>query len=152
LQCSIPSTTGFHKITQASRPRDELVGPVSVARVRPRTSKGITACWSQTRDVCDTPGQTSVEAPAPPALRPAGSRGGGLVTQRIARTLNHRTVAHCLARVATAQRYLGSPQDRPDPIGSRRSLYQLMSPTQDARGHPLRPAEEGSFNEDQALD
>jgi hypothetical protein len=43
LQCSIPSTTEFNKITQTFRTRNELVGSVSVARVRPRTSKGITA-------------------------------------------------------------------------------------------------------------
>ena len=43
MQCSIPSTTEFNKITQAFRTRYGLVGSVSVARVRPRTSKGITA-------------------------------------------------------------------------------------------------------------
>ena len=43
MQCSIPSTTEFNKITQTFRSRKKLVGSVSVARVRPRTSKGITA-------------------------------------------------------------------------------------------------------------
>src|SRR5258708_23006636 len=32
----------IHKVAQVSRPRIELVGLISVARVRPRTSKGIT--------------------------------------------------------------------------------------------------------------
>jgi hypothetical protein len=47
LQCSIPSTIKFNKIAQAFRPRTiqriKLADFISVARVRPRTSKGITA-------------------------------------------------------------------------------------------------------------
>ena len=37
-----PARMRFHRITQASRPRRMPVGRISVARVRPRTSKGIT--------------------------------------------------------------------------------------------------------------
>ena len=47
MQCSIPSTIKFNKIAQAFRPRTiqriKLADFISVARVRPRTSKGITA-------------------------------------------------------------------------------------------------------------
>ena len=42
LQFPIPITTGVQRVTQACRPRRALADPVSVARVRPRTSKGIT--------------------------------------------------------------------------------------------------------------
>ena len=42
LQLSIPSTAGVQRITQTFRPREIHAGPASVARVRPRTSKGIT--------------------------------------------------------------------------------------------------------------
>ena len=42
LQVPIPSTTGVQRITRAFRPREAHDDPVSVARVRPRTSKGIT--------------------------------------------------------------------------------------------------------------
>ena len=42
LQLSIPSTTGVQRITRTFRPRERHADPVSVARVRPRTSKGIT--------------------------------------------------------------------------------------------------------------
>ncbi|RPB18373.1 hypothetical protein L211DRAFT_875636, partial [Terfezia boudieri ATCC MYA-4762] len=42
LQCSIPSTTEFNKITQAFRTRYRLVGSGNITHVRPRTSKGIT--------------------------------------------------------------------------------------------------------------
>ena len=38
MQCSIPSTTEFNKITQTFRPRCELAGSVSVARVQPGES------------------------------------------------------------------------------------------------------------------
>ena len=37
-----PARMRFHRITQASRPRMMPIGRISVARVRPRTSKGIT--------------------------------------------------------------------------------------------------------------
>ena len=47
MQCSIPSTIKFNKIAQTFRPRTiqriKLADFISVARVRPRTSKGITA-------------------------------------------------------------------------------------------------------------
>ena len=42
LQAPIPDMTIFHKISQTSRLRMTLVDIVSVAHVRPRTSKGIT--------------------------------------------------------------------------------------------------------------
>ena len=42
LQFPIPSTTGVQRVTQTFRPRRKHADPVSVARVRPRTSKGIT--------------------------------------------------------------------------------------------------------------
>ena len=42
LQRSIPSTTGITKIRLEPFRATWLVAPVSVARVRPRTSKGIT--------------------------------------------------------------------------------------------------------------
>ena len=38
----IPSTAGVQRITRTFRPRSTHDDPVSVARVRPRTSKGIT--------------------------------------------------------------------------------------------------------------
>jgi hypothetical protein len=42
LQAPVPTTKGAQRVTRPSREGEEHAGPFSVARVRPRTSKGIT--------------------------------------------------------------------------------------------------------------
>jgi hypothetical protein len=73
LQCSIPSTIKFNKIAQAFRPRTiqriKLADFISVARVRPRTSKGITAATHVHR----TPTELWRFGPIPRRLVPQGT-------------------------------------------------------------------------------
>jgi hypothetical protein len=125
LQCSIPSTTEFNKITQAFRPRKRtrwlcqcsaLETKVSYGTgrrilrkwkltVQPRTSKGITASRYRPHPlkVC-----------GPLTLRLSGLIVRAWFPKGLARTLSrHSVTAHPFARVATVRRYPNSPQDRP---------------------------------------
>ena len=119
---------------------EELVGSVSVARVRPRTSKGITAfsrgsggrpLRAEGAPRNPRPGRCTCSGPpctlaCRTLLQELGYPKG------LARTLSRWTAAHPFPRVATAQRYLSSPQDWPTrlPLGRvRRPLYQVVLPT-----------------------
>ena len=115
MQCSIPSTTEFNKITQTFRPRYVLAGSVSVARVQPRTSKGITAFHNQ-------------HLGCPPRVWPVGPHTGGPVSWGISTYLKLcRCTTDIFACVAAAGRYFGSPQGRQSPLEVKRPLNQIVS-------------------------
>ena len=111
--------------------KELLAGSVSVARVRPRTSKGITAFTS------------GVSRPA--ALRFIGSSCGGLVSQGVSTYLKPcgpllcvRCDGSALPELATGSATRG---------GVRRSLFQVVSPASSSKLLPLLPIL-GSFPEE----
>jgi hypothetical protein len=82
---------------------------------------------------------------------------GAWLPKGLARTLSHldNKMAHPFARVATAQRYLSSPQDRPgQEYAPRRSLYQVVSPasTRNFTLHASARQKEASPTEVKTLD
>ena len=116
-----PARQGLTRLPGPLGQGDVLAGPVSVARVRPRTSKGITA-YSTSRRRRRPPRTSTYRV----LLRELGYPKG------LARTLScgvRTPTAHPFARVATARRDPSSPQDRP----RRRSLYQVVLPASHPR-------------------
>ena len=106
-----PARQGLTRLPRPLGQGDVLAGPVSVARVRPRTSKGITALLPSGAEPLDT----SRLYAGPPAPRLIGSTCGSWVSPGISTYLKPPAVpvTHPFARVATVQSYLDSPQDRP---------------------------------------
>ena len=104
-----PARQGLTRLPRPLGQGDVLAGPVSVARVRPRTSKGITAFVRS--ETLPTPASNA----GPSVPRHIGSYYGSMVTHGISTYLKppRSVVAHPFPRVATAWRYPGSPQDRP---------------------------------------
>ena len=132
-----PARQGLTRLPRPLGQGDVLAGPVSVARVRSRTSKGITAI-SPVSPVHRTPGSLdgqTLRTPAgdsgPPAPRLIGSHCGSLVTQGISTylkplcgitsspPLSARCDGLALPRLATGSTPGASP---------RRSLYQVVLP------------------------
>ena len=70
-----PARQGLTRLPRPLGQGDVLAGPVSVARVRPRTSKGITAFCPKIRTLASNTG--------PSALRLIGSYCGSMVTHGI---------------------------------------------------------------------
>ena len=120
MQCSIPSTIKFNKIAQAFRPRTilriKLADFISVARVRPRTSKGITAV-TRVRPRETDAGEASAFGPNPsPPGRPGGAStylkpgfGARPTPLRALRRLRRKGARH---RIGLASIGLGFPCTR----------------------------------------
>ena len=83
-----PARQSLTRLPRPSGQGNELVGSVSVARVRPRTSKGITACLHKVPVEARSPlenfrDQAAAVAAAPLTPWPVGPYCKGLVTQGI---------------------------------------------------------------------
>ena len=68
--------------------KEILAGSVSVARVRPRTSKGITACFAEPTEGSSSERQALERLQDPLRTLPDGAYYGGSFSRGIARTLS----------------------------------------------------------------
>ena len=139
MQCSIPSTTGFNKITRSFRTRENSLalsvsracGPEHLRASQQKQSR--TRSYENNTAITGLVTLTPTTTPARLSVRRTFSSFGlpGLFKRArlpvgLARTLSRETYsqAHPFACVATARRCPSSPQDRP----RGRSLYQVVLP------------------------
>ena len=138
-----PARQSLTRLPNSFEQGKELVGSVSVARVRPRTSKGITAISTSRLEMIPA---------APWCLDLSGLITRAWLSQGISTYLKptFKQSAHPFPRVATAKRYFGSPQDRPTCTRNSRSgvpctrwcclrhKFTRNLPSPDSRGLPQR--------------
>ncbi len=134
-----PARQGLTRLPRPPGQGDSLVDPVSVARVRPRTSKGITASGSDRR----AQGQPAV----PPTFDLPGLTIGGLVPPRDQHVPQATTsVAHPFPRVATAlSPGLATGSAKPSPAKRGAPAFPVPGGVAYARGRgPPDPAGSGA--------